>query len=225
MRPSLGRFRCRLRRPDSPHVRSQTTGGYPQLAMVITADLPITDSLAPGDWIEFRCARDQEAMSALVAQEAGHSSTVKPRSMSRIGEPLASLGTLGVGGAARWLVHATMPTTWPRASVERISGIPCSCSAVAAISSSPTRVSDGLVLCRSDCSPRDLRVTGRHARDRWRRRGLGRGLSATLRRAWAVRARMSVGYSRYRWRYADSNVGAYGQEVANATIASRSTTA
>ena len=47
----------------------QTTGGYPQLATVITADLPITGQLAPGDWMEFQVCSRQEAMSALIAQE------------------------------------------------------------------------------------------------------------------------------------------------------------
>jgi antagonist of KipI len=37
----------------------QTTGGYPKVATVITADLPIAGQLAPGDWIEFApCTRD-----------------------------------------------------------------------------------------------------------------------------------------------------------------------
>ena len=31
----------------------QTTGGYPKIATVITADLPLAGQLAPGDWIEF----------------------------------------------------------------------------------------------------------------------------------------------------------------------------
>jgi antagonist of KipI len=47
----------------------QTTGGYPQLATVITADLPITGQLAPGDWMEFQVCSRNEAMSALIAQE------------------------------------------------------------------------------------------------------------------------------------------------------------
>lgn len=43
----------------------QTTGGYPIIATVITADLPIAGQLAPGDWVEFReCTREQ-AMAAL----------------------------------------------------------------------------------------------------------------------------------------------------------------
>lgn len=47
----------------------QTTGGYPQVAVVITADLPIAGQLAPGDWIEFEvCSRD-EARRALVGRE------------------------------------------------------------------------------------------------------------------------------------------------------------
>jgi len=36
---------------------------------VITADLPITGQLAPGDWIEFQVCARHEAMSALIAQE------------------------------------------------------------------------------------------------------------------------------------------------------------
>jgi antagonist of KipI len=47
----------------------QTTGGYPQLATVITADLPIAGQLAPGDWIEFEVCTRHQAMSALIAQE------------------------------------------------------------------------------------------------------------------------------------------------------------
>ena len=48
----------------------QTTGGYPQIAVVITADLPLAAQLAPGDWIEFRLCSRVEAISALVAEEA-----------------------------------------------------------------------------------------------------------------------------------------------------------
>jgi KipI family sensor histidine kinase inhibitor len=47
----------------------QTTGGYPQIAIVITADLPLAAQLAPGDWIEFAPCTRSEAMAALVAQE------------------------------------------------------------------------------------------------------------------------------------------------------------
>ena len=48
----------------------QTTGGYPQIAVVITADIPLAAQLAPGDWIEFRVCTRADALSALVAQEA-----------------------------------------------------------------------------------------------------------------------------------------------------------
>lgn len=48
----------------------QTTGGYPKIATVITADLPLAGQLAPGDWIEFvPCARDA-ALDALRRREA-----------------------------------------------------------------------------------------------------------------------------------------------------------
>ncbi|HEY1303161.1 MAG TPA: 5-oxoprolinase subunit PxpB [Vicinamibacterales bacterium] len=47
----------------------QTTGGYPQIATVITADLPLAGQLAPGDWVEFEVCTRREALAALVAQE------------------------------------------------------------------------------------------------------------------------------------------------------------
>lgn len=38
----------------------QTTGGYPKIATVISADLPLAGQLAPGDWVEFKaCTRDE----------------------------------------------------------------------------------------------------------------------------------------------------------------------
>ena len=47
----------------------QTTGGYPQIATVITADLPLAGQLAPGDWVEFELTTRADAIAALVAQE------------------------------------------------------------------------------------------------------------------------------------------------------------
>lgn len=47
----------------------QTSGGYPQIAAVITADLPLAGQLAPGDWIEFEICTRPQAISALIAQE------------------------------------------------------------------------------------------------------------------------------------------------------------
>jgi antagonist of KipI len=48
----------------------QTTGGYPKIATVITADLPLAGQLAPGDWIEFRRITRPEAVAALKRQLA-----------------------------------------------------------------------------------------------------------------------------------------------------------
>jgi antagonist of KipI len=48
-----------------------TTGGYPQLAIVITADLPLAGQLVPGDWVEFQLATMSEAIAALTAQRSG----------------------------------------------------------------------------------------------------------------------------------------------------------
>jgi antagonist of KipI len=47
----------------------QTTGGYPQIATVITADLPRVAQLAPGDWIEFEPCTRAQALKALEEQE------------------------------------------------------------------------------------------------------------------------------------------------------------
>lgn len=43
----------------------QTTGGYPKIATVITADLPIAGQLAPGDWVTFAPCTRREAIAAL----------------------------------------------------------------------------------------------------------------------------------------------------------------
>src|SRR3982751_6919477 len=48
----------------------QTTGGYPKIGTVITADLPTAGQLAPGDWIEFTECTRAEAVAALREQES-----------------------------------------------------------------------------------------------------------------------------------------------------------
>ena len=47
----------------------QTTGGYPQVATVITADLPLAGQLAPGDWVEFAVCDRADALAALRQQD------------------------------------------------------------------------------------------------------------------------------------------------------------
>jgi antagonist of KipI len=47
----------------------QTTGGYPQVAVVITADLPLAAQLSPGDSIQFELCSRVDAIAALRAQE------------------------------------------------------------------------------------------------------------------------------------------------------------
>jgi antagonist of KipI len=47
----------------------QTTGGYPQIATAITADLPFAAQLAPGDELTFAVCSAREALAALIAQE------------------------------------------------------------------------------------------------------------------------------------------------------------
>lgn len=48
----------------------QTTGGYPKIATVITADLPTAGQLAPGDWIEFAACTRDAAIDAVKRQRA-----------------------------------------------------------------------------------------------------------------------------------------------------------
>jgi antagonist of KipI len=48
----------------------QTTGGYPTIANVITADLPIAGQLAPGDWIAFDPVSHADAIAALRERES-----------------------------------------------------------------------------------------------------------------------------------------------------------
>ena len=47
----------------------QTTGGYPIVATVISADIGVAGQLAPGDGVSFVVASFGEAMAALIAQE------------------------------------------------------------------------------------------------------------------------------------------------------------
>jgi antagonist of KipI len=46
-----------------------TTGGYPQVAIVISADLSTAAQLGAGDWVEFELCSRSDAIAALVAQE------------------------------------------------------------------------------------------------------------------------------------------------------------
>jgi biotin-dependent carboxylase-like uncharacterized protein len=47
----------------------QTTGGYPKIATVIGADLPLAGQLAPGDWVCFTPCTRREAADAMVRLE------------------------------------------------------------------------------------------------------------------------------------------------------------
>jgi antagonist of KipI len=47
----------------------QTTGGYPKIANVISADLKLAGQLGPGDTISFVRCSPREALAALIAQE------------------------------------------------------------------------------------------------------------------------------------------------------------
>jgi allophanate hydrolase subunit 2 len=47
----------------------QTTGGYPKIAAVISADISMAAQLGPGDTVTFVACSTQEALAALIAQE------------------------------------------------------------------------------------------------------------------------------------------------------------
>jgi len=47
----------------------QTAGGYPKIATVITADLPLAGQLAPGEPVRFLACTRAEARSALISRE------------------------------------------------------------------------------------------------------------------------------------------------------------
>ena len=47
----------------------QTSGGYPKIATVITADIGLAGQLGPGDTISFAVCSQAEAMTALIGQE------------------------------------------------------------------------------------------------------------------------------------------------------------
>lgn len=47
----------------------QTAGGYPKIATVITADLPLAGQLAPGESVRFAACTRAEARSALITRE------------------------------------------------------------------------------------------------------------------------------------------------------------
>jgi antagonist of KipI len=57
----------------------QTTGGYPKIATVITADLPVAGQLAPGDWVEFEPCSRSVALEALRRREAALMETHRER--------------------------------------------------------------------------------------------------------------------------------------------------
>ena len=47
----------------------QTTGGYPKIGVVITADLDLAGQLGPGDAISFVVCSQADALAALIARE------------------------------------------------------------------------------------------------------------------------------------------------------------
>ena len=48
----------------------QTTGGYPKIATVISADMPLAGQLAPGDWIEFVAVQPRRSAGGVEARRS-----------------------------------------------------------------------------------------------------------------------------------------------------------
>ena len=56
----------------------QTSGGYPKVATVVSADISVAGQLGPGDTIAFSVCTLREAMAALIAQERALMALEKP---------------------------------------------------------------------------------------------------------------------------------------------------
>ena len=92
----------------------QTTGGYPQIATVITADLPLAGQLAPGDWIEFDAvhARRGDRRAGRAGSGCWRDAVLSRRLQADV--PLAPLQHARHRRPARWfaardVVRATSP--------------------------------------------------------------------------------------------------------------------
>ena len=181
----------------------QTTGGYPQLAMVITADLPLAAQLAPGDWIEFEVCREPRRLPRW-SRPKGRSSPSADSIAPQAGVPLAPLTTLGVGGPARWFVRAA--SVDEAAAAIRWSGdkrVPLFVLGGGSNLVVADAGFDGLVL-QVAFGGLDFRAA---ADDDGGARGRGRALGRRGGRRGGARAgrpRMPVGHSRHRRRHADS---------------------
>ena len=81
----------------------QTTGGYPKIATVIAADLPLAGQLAPGDWIHVRavCATGRARRAAAARTASGRAGR-----MTALADALrAAFGDRRPGAAATGAVH------------------------------------------------------------------------------------------------------------------------
>ncbi|HEV8345548.1 MAG TPA: biotin-dependent carboxyltransferase family protein [Vicinamibacterales bacterium] len=58
----------------------QTSGGYPKIATLISADVSVAGQLGPGDTIAFTVCEPREAMAALIAQERALMAIESPES-------------------------------------------------------------------------------------------------------------------------------------------------
>ena len=96
-RSRSARFRCRRRGSRFCLMADrQTAGGYPKIASVIAADLPIAGQLAPGDFIEFDVCSAQRSGRGLIARE---------RPLLRVADRERAM-TRARNSCARGLVHA-----------------------------------------------------------------------------------------------------------------------
>ncbi len=173
----------------------QTTGGYPQLAIVITADMPLAAQLVPGDWVEF--TRVLPFGRAVGARGAGSqapclrlSNWRRPR--RRAARPVHDVRRWGAGALVRdggnvRRRRACPPVGGSRA-VRRVLVLGGGSNVIVSDAGF-----DGIVV--------HVAVRGRtwtsEAQDalfyRWRRRTVGRN-SRGMRGTWPRRPRVPVGY-------------------------------
>ena len=84
----------------------QTTGGYPQIAVVITADLPLAGQLVPASGSSSKSVPGPTPSRRSQRRSKGCATLADATVIPQAQVPLAPFTTLGVGGPARWFLKA-----------------------------------------------------------------------------------------------------------------------
>jgi biotin-dependent carboxylase-like uncharacterized protein len=133
----------------------QTTGGYPKIATVITADLPLLVQRRPGDTIRFGVVSIDDARDALLAYHRDIAeSAARTRQVTPAFGWLAQASLINLAGVA---ISADDPASWSLLACERDAITP-SVASQAAIGLSPVA---GLSLSASSVSAGRISAAGR----------------------------------------------------------------